>query len=605
MKRIPHLISASVAALLCLSGCETLKQAMPEAAAEASKLASSGETEQRKLHALFDDYWAFEMRENPFAATGSGVFEYNTQVPDVSPVAYEKRTAARRAFKEQLEALNREKLNEADQLSADLLNFILKHDIELADHNSWRTPFLADGGFHSDIGYLVGTTPFRTVNDYKDYIQRLRAIPGYLDQNVANMRTGLSDGFTQPKEILPTILPSFKAQVTNKPETHPLYTPFNELGSFLTDDEKNALQEEAKKVIAEKVIPAYARVLAFMEDEYLPGAADKVGASFLPGGEAYYADLVRYYTTLEDATPENIHELGLKEVARIRAEMDETIKETGFKGSFKEFQKFLRTDPQFYAKTPQELLNYAAWVSKDIDGRLPAYFGHLPRQPYSVEPVPEAIAPNYTTGRYVGAPKDGVRGGQYWVNTYALDKRPKYQIVALTLHEATPGHHLQSAISLEIENVPEFRKQFYPHAFGEGWGLYAEKLGVEMGVYETPYDDFGRLSYEMWRACRLVIDTGLHSKGWTRQQAMDYLANNTALSLHNVQTEVDRYIAWPGQALAYKIGELTIWELRAEAEMTLGDKFDIRDFHDTILSAGGLPMELLRARVAKYIGDTK
>ena len=270
-----------------------------------------------------------------------------------------------------------------------------------------------------------------------------------------------------------------------------------------------------------------------------------------------------------------------------------------------EFVEFLRSDEQFYAKSADALLERAAWISKDIDGRLPGYFGTMPRQPYSVEPVPAELAPNYTTGRYVGAPLGADRGGQYWVNTYALDKRPLYELTALSLHEAVPGHHFQIALALEIEDAPEFRKRFYPHAFGEGWGLYAEKLGVEMGVYQTPYDHFGRLSYEMWRACRLVIDTGLHAKGWTRQQAIDYLASNTALSLHNVQTEVDRYISWPGQALAYKMGELTIWELRAKAERELGAKFDIREFHDAILVGGGLPLEMLRARIDGYIAEAK
>jgi len=267
--------------------------------------------------------------------------------------------------------------------------------------------------------------------------------------------------------------------------------------------------------------------------------------------------------------------------------------------------EFLRTDRQFYAKTPQEMLDRAAWISKDIDGRLPAYFGKLPRQPYSVEPVPDNIAPNYTTARYVGAPLDGARGGQFWVNTYKIEIRPMYQLVAMALHEAVPGHHLQISLSKEIEDAPEFRVGFYPHAYGEGWGLYAEKLGVEMGVYQTPYDHFGRLTWEMWRACRLVIDTGIHAKGWTRQEAIDYLAGNTALSLHNVQTEVDRYIAWPGQALAYKMGELTIWELRAKAEKELGDDFDIRDFHDAVLTEGGLPLEMLRDQIDQYIADAK
>jgi uncharacterized protein (DUF885 family) len=281
------------------------------------------------------------------------------------------------------------------------------------------------------------------------------------------------------------------------------------------------------------------------------------------------------------------------------------MKQAGFAGTFEEFQSFLRTDEQFYAKTPDALLKEAAWIAKSIDGKLPAYFGKLPRQPYSVEPVPADLAPNYTTGRYSGAPPEGDRGGEYWVNTYALDKRPLYELPALTLHEAVPGHHFQIALGYEIEAAPEFREQFYPHAFGEGWALYAEKLGVEMGVYKTPYDEFGRLSYEMWRASRLVIDTGIHAKGWTRQQAIDYLAGNTALSLHNVQTEIDRYISWPGQALAYKMGELAIWELRAKAEAALGERFDMRDFHDAVLTEGGLPLDILRARIDAYIAREK
>jgi hypothetical protein len=342
-----------------------------------------------------------------------------------------------------------------------------------------------------------------------------------------------------------------------------------------------------------------------MHERYVPNARTTLGASELPDGEAYYAALVRYYTTLDSATPDNVHERGLREVARIREEMNDVIAETGFDGSFDEFLEFLRTDPQFYARTPEELLMRAAWIAKKTDGRLPAYFGKLPRQPYSVEPVPAEIAPNYTAGRYVPAPPGGPRGGQYWVNTHALETRALYQLVALSLHEGVPGHHLQGALAYEVEDAPRFRQHFYPHAYGEGWGLYVEKLGVEMGLYDTPYDHFGRLSYEMWRACRLVIDTGIHAKGWTREQAVDYLASNTALSKHEVGTEIDRYIAWPGQALAYKIGELTLWDLRREAEAALGDAFDIREFHDVVLTSGGVPLELLRSMIRTYIDETR
>ena len=557
------------------------------------------------LNQLFDDYWDFEMRENPFSATSSGVFDYNDQVPDVSPEAEVRRLAEKQAFIKRLDGIDVTAVSDDERLSADLLRFILKHDIALSEFKTWRTPILADTGFHSNIGYTVGATPFRSEKDYEDYLKRLEAFPTYLDQNVENMRAGVADGFTQPKVILPLILPSFESQVTEKAEDHPLYKPFASIPDNISKRKQKAFRKEAVGVLNDKVIPAYARALAFMNDEYIPDAVDQLGASNLPDGDAYYEALVRYYTTLDDATADSIHELGLKEVARIRAEMMDVIKDAEFDGSFDEFLEFLRTDRQFYAEKPEDLIKEASYIAKDIDGRMPAFFGKLPRQPYSVEPVPADIAANYTNARYVGASLDADRGGQFWVNTYNHEIRPLYQLTAMALHEAVPGHHHQGALSLEIENAPAFRTAFYPHAFGEGWGLYAEKLGVEMGVYKTPYDHFGRLTWEMWRACRLVIDTGLHSKGWTRDQAMDYLASNTALSLHNVQTEVDRYISWPGQALAYKMGELTIWELRAKAEKELGDDFDIRTFHDAILTGGGLPLELLRARIDQYIEEKK
>ena len=309
---------------------------------------------------------------------------------------------------------------------------------------------------------------------------------------------------------------------------------------------------------------------------------------------------MKYFTNLE-VTPEHVHHIGLGEVARIRAEMEDVVRRTGFRGSFADFIAFLRTDAQFYAKTPDELLARASAIAKEIDGIMPAYFGKLPREPYSVKPVPEELAPNYTGGRYVPAPIGGTKGGEYWVNTYALEKRPLYALTALTLHEAMPGHHLQGALARELTGVPPFRLDFYPHAFGEGWGLYAEKLGIEMNLYKTPYDHFGRLSYEMWRACRLVVDTGLHALGWSRERALDYLAGHTALSTQEVRTEIDRYIAWPGQALAYKMGELKILELRAKAEHLLGQRFDVRAFHDAVLESGGVPLSILERQIDAYI----
>lgn len=553
------------------------------------------------LDRLFADYWTNELRENPFAATYSGVEDYNDRLPSVAPADQARRLADARAYLARLDAADMSAASDDERLNVSLLRFILKHQIALAAFDGWRIPFLSDSGFQNEFSFVVDATPFANEADYRAYLTRLAALPAYLDQNVENMRQGLKDGFTQPKEILGGILPSFEAQAAPAIEDHPLYAPFKAMPATIPAKRARALRQEGAALLADTVIPAFRRTYEFMRDDYAPNAADRIGAAALPNGAAYYEALVKFYTTRDDVAADGIHKLGLKEVARIRKEMDAVIKKTGFKGDFAAFLNFLRTDPQFYAKTPEELLERAAYLAKTIDGKLPGYFGKLPRQPYSVEAVPDEIAPNYTSARYVPAAPGGKRGGRYWVNTYDLDKRPLYELPALTLHEAVPGHHLQGALSYEVDGAPEFRKQFYPHAFGEGWGLYAEKLGIEMGVYETPYDEFGRLSMEMWRACRLVIDTGIHSKGWTRQQALDYLAGNTALSLKNVEVEVDRYIAWPGQALAYKMGELTILDLRRKAEKALGDKFDIRDFHDVVLDEGGLPLAVLSEQVDAYI----
>ena len=568
-------------------------------------IAPAAATPTDDLNGLFDDYRANKMAEDPFAATYAGITEYNDRMPSVSPEDQERRAGQSAAFLARLDAIDAEALSADDRVNADLLRFILKHEVALAEYRPWRMPFLADTGFHSNLGYVVSSTSFRREKDYEDYLARLEAIPAYIDQQIANMRIGIAEGFTQPKEIMPLIIPSFEAMAKEDLEQHPLAAPFSAMPEAISERRQKAIRKQGRAVMKKDVIPAFAKLATFMKEEYLPNSRETLGISETPDGDGHYAALTRYFTTLDDATPEQVHQIGLKEVARIRKEMDEVIKDAEFDGTFKEFLEFLRTDRQFYAKSSKEMLDRASGIAKDIDGRLPAYFRKLPRQPYSVEPVPDNLAPNYTNARYVGAPLDAPRGGQFWVNTYKIEIRPMYQLVAMALHEAVPGHHLQIALSKEIENVPEFRVGYYPHAYGEGWGLYSEKLGVEMGVYRTPYDHFGRLTWEMWRACRLVIDTGIHSKGWTRQQAMDYLADNTALSLHNVQTEIDRYIAWPGQALAYKMGELTIWELRAKAEKELGDDFDIRDFHYAILAEGGLPLDMLRDQIDLYIAETK
>jgi uncharacterized protein (DUF885 family) len=388
--------------------------------------------------------------------------------------------------------------------------------------------------------------------------------------------------------------------VVANPEESRFYKPFREFPAGVPEADRARLSAVGKDAVARGAIAGFRSLQEFMTKEYIPGARTTLGASSMPDGPALYAYLIRHFTTV-DLTADAVHEIGLAEVKRIRAEMDAVIAKSGFTGDFPSFLKFLRSDPRFYARTPEELLQRAAWIAKRMDGKLPSLFGKLPRQPYGVEAVPDDIAPKYTGGRYVGAPLDSTKAGRYWVNTYALSSRPFYTQEALTLHEAVPGHHLQIALTKELTGLPKFRRYAYVDAFGEGWGLYSERLGIEAGFYTDPYSDFGRLTYEMWRACRLVVDTGIHAKGWSRQQAIDYLASNTALSIHEVTTETDRYIAWPGQALAYKMGELKIRELRKRAEDALGKRFDVRAFHDAVLANGTLTLPVLEARIDSFI----
>ena len=392
---------------------------------------------------IYDEYWDYELQQNPFQATTSGDYRFNDRVPDISESAQRARLQRLSEFASRLDA-------PGESLNADILRFILRHELALGEFAPWRIPFLSDAGFHMEMGYVVSSTRFEDAGDYRDYLARLEALPGYLEQNRVNMQVGIESGFTQPREIMDNILVSFDAQVTGSAETHPLYLPFRDMPGSISDEEQQELRAAAQRLLDDEVIPAYAAIRDFMHERYVPNARTTLGASELPDGEAYYAALVRYFTTLDTATPDNVHERGLREVARIRAEMNDVIAETGFEGSFDAFLEFLRTDPQFYAKSPEELLMRAALIAKQTDGRLPAFFGKLPRQPYSVDPVPEEIAPNYTAGRYVPSPPGGPRGGQYWVNTYALETRALYQLVALSLHEGVPGHHLQGALASEI-----------------------------------------------------------------------------------------------------------------------------------------------------------
>lgn len=557
--------------------------------------------ESATLSALFADEWRYRLEQDPLQATGYGVHDYNDRLTDVSPAAYERHAAQDRKFLARLAAIDTKNLATNEQADADLFRFELENRLANASFKTWRIPFNSDSGFHSGLLFTLEQTPFKTAQDYDHYLARLTALPGYIDQQIANMRTGLQDGFTIARTILPKVEPSFAALASTTYADSAFYKPFMQLPDNLNLAQREALASRGRTVVQDQVLPAFAKLHRFFRDTYSKQARATLGANALPEGKAFYAQQVQYFTT-RDLSPEQVHELGKKEVARIRAEMDDIIERVGFDGSFKDFLQFLRTDPQFYVRTADDLLNRAARIAKRIDLQLPAYFATLPRMSYGVEPVPDAIAENYTTGRAV-SPVPGLRGGIFWVNTYALNTRPLYNLPALALHEGMPGHVLQIALGQEQASGPDFRKHLYISAFGEGWGLYCERLGLEMGIYQDDYEKFGRLTYEMWRAGRLMVDTGMHAMGWSRAQAIDFFVENSALSLHNINTEVDRYISWPGQALSYKMGELTIIELRKHAEAKLGEKFDIRRFHDAVLAQGAVTLPMLEAQVERFIAQ--
>ncbi|MBZ9651903.1 DUF885 domain-containing protein [Psychroflexus montanilacus] len=501
-----------------------------------------------------------------------------------------------------LAEIETDKLSETEQISLELLKFKLNETIDFYEFKAYLNPLLSDSGFHLSLSYQV-----RDLNSYdqvKAYLNKLNAIPIYVDQHFKLLRKGLKDGITQPRVIFEGYESTYDSQIVNQPENSYFFEPFEKLPSTLSQRQKDSVIKAAKTAIETNVIPQFKRIKTFFETEYLPKTKTILGVSEGPQGQAYYQNRLNYYTTL-DLTADEIHQIGLKEVERINAEMQSIVDEVNFDGDLDEFIAFLRTDEQFYAKTGDELLKEARDIAKRIDAKLPAYFKTLPRKPYGVAKVPDAIAPKYTTGRYIGASNE-TQPGYYWVNTYNLPNRPLYVLPSLTAHEAVPGHHLQNALNAELgDSIPKFRRNMYLSAYGEGWGLYSEFLADEMGIYTTPYERFGKLTYEQWRACRLVIDTGIHAMGWTRERAVEYFTKNTALSMHNINTEVDRYISWPGQAVSYKIGEIKIRELRTKAEEALGQRFDIRDFHEVILEQGIVTLPILEERVTNYIEESK
>ena len=491
-------------------------------------------------------------------------------------------------------------LSETEVISLKLLKFKLKDQIDYFTYERFLNPLLSDAGFHSNLNYIV--RPLSSYKAAKNYLNKLNAIPVFVNQHFVNLREGLEKGVSQPKVIFNGYESTYEDHIKADFSDSYFYKPFKSLPENITQDQKDSILSAAKIAIENSVVPQFKRIKTFFEDEYLPKTRTSIGVSETPGGEEYYQNRINFYTTSTLYSAEDIHQIGLKEVARIKAEMLKIIKKLKFKGNFSAFLKFLRTDKQFYAKTSKELLMFARDIAKRADEQLPRFFKTLPRKPYGVAPVPDAIAPKYTGGRYVGTSKNSTNPGYYWVNTYDLPSRTLYTIPSLTVHEAVPGHHLQGALNNELgDSIPQFRRNLYLSAYGEGWGLYSEFLAEEMGMYTTPYEHFGKFTYEMWRACRLVVDTGIHAKGWTRDEVVVFMSANTALSIHEINTETDRYISWPGQALSYKIGEIKIRELREKAETQLQTKFDIRAFHEVILEQGTVTLEILETRINNYI----
>ncbi len=544
-------------------------------------------TANEAFDALIDKIWQYEST-------------LQQQRPaDISPDALKQQHQQYTTFLKQTQQINPEDLSKEQKITLLMQQYRLQNDIDQYRFEAYKVPLTSEYGFHSGLATLPQATRFTRAQDYKQYISRLERISDYIAQNITYMKAGLAQGYTQPKAVLKDYEDSVTPFLVEKASDSIFYSPFTSFPAFISQAQAEDFRQQATSIIENQIVPAYQQYYDFLTQQYIPAARSSIAAADWPRGKAYYNNRIKHYTTT-DMTARQIHELGLSEVKRIRGAMQEIVDELEFDGSIDDFIHFLRTDPQFYASTPEALLKQAAYIAKRADAALPALFETLPRTPYGVAPVPEDIATKYTTGRYIHAAND-TEAAYYWVNTYALDKRPLYALPALTLHEAVPGHHLQISLASEMDNLPAVRQETYISAFGEGWGLYSEFLGIEAGIYQTPYDHFGRLSYEMWRACRLVVDTGMHMFGWTRQQAIDYMMKNTALSEHNIKTEVDRYISWPAQALSYKIGEIKIKQLRQKAEQMLGEQFDIREFHSAVLAHGSVPLFVLEQNIDEFI----
>ncbi|MEX2602400.1 MAG: DUF885 domain-containing protein [Balneolaceae bacterium] len=555
-----------------------------------------------QLHALMDETDEFSIRENPFRADEEGETQHNDQLQSESVETLERHYQFWNEIENRLlESVNRENLEFRDKITYDSFRREVASEIKGFEFQEYLIPINHEGGFYNRMIGLENRVPLETVQDYEDYLTRLRAIPEYFNQHIDRMRTGMEIAYTLPRVIFVEEYDHYiETHIPDDPAESGFYEPFTEFPDSFSEEDRERLAEEGYEAVAGVVLPTYRAFVDFLHQEYIPEARETIGTTDLPDGEAYYNHLIEHHTTLPLSATE-VHQIGLGEVERILEEMYEIIDEVGFEGTFAEFLEFLRTDSQFYVEEPVDLLKEASYLAKRMDGKLPDLFHlrNLPRRTYGVEPVPDHLAPRYTGGRYAGG--GGPGAAYFWVNTYALESRPLYTLEALAYHEAVPGHHLQIALNREMEDLP--RRSGGLTVFSEGWALYSERLGLDVGLYDNPYYNFGRLTYEMWRACRLVVDTGMHALGWSRQEAVDFLTDHTALSHHEIDTEINRYIAVPGQALAYKMGELKIRELRGIAEERLGENFDIRDFHEAVLQNGPVTLPVLEEQVTAYISE--
>jgi uncharacterized protein (DUF885 family) len=592
MKKLVYSIAMTVSVALSLGSCGSTTQQAPEQLSTAAEI--SRNQASTRLQPLLDEIWQYELSISPSMAKSRGQ-KPKRALGDISLAALDAQAIEFQHFLTALDKINPTQLSDTENITLLMQKYRIQNYVDMHKFKEYRVPITSEYGFHSGLGRQASNTRVNSAEQLADYMMLLSEMPGHFSQQIAYMQEGIQIGQVQPKAVLQGYEESVLAFIAETPTESPFYNAFANMPDELKTEETLVAAETA---IA-KVSESYQQFYDFLTNNYIPLAKRDISVKTWPDGEAFYQNRIKYYTTT-DMTAQEIHQLGLSEVARIRAEMQAIVDELEFDGNINQFIAFLRTDPRFYAQTPEDLIITASYIAKKIDAQLPKLFKKLPRTPYGVAPVPESIAPKYTTGRYV-SPSSDDQPGYYWVNTYALDKRPLYALPALTLHEAVPGHHLQISLAAEMTELPEVRRSTYISAFGEGWGLYSEYLGLEVGMYDDPYDNFGRLSYEMWRACRLVVDTGMHMFGWSRDKALNYMLENTALSEHNVRTEIDRYISWPAQALSYKIGEIKIKQLRAEAEKRLGDKFDIRDFHDAVLAHGSVPLFVLEKNIKRFI----